>query len=239
MSMVINAESLEPSKNIQTACRSLGQEKEPLIVVDSFLANIDALRAYAIEKNNFTDSDSYYPGIRMPVPLLYTAALAKNFSAHIQGYFGLNLQAVKKAVSSYSIVTKSPSDLSLMQRLPHIDAPTKNSLAMIHYLCDSPASGTAFYRDCETGFEYIDEQRHHHYMERVKKRYADSCEYPQGYIYHSTDDYEVIESLAAKQNRLLIYRGSSLHSGVISPEYNFDPSPISGRLTIATFIEFK
>jgi hypothetical protein len=30
-----------------------------------------------------------------------------------------------------------------------------------------------------------------------------------------------------------------LHSGIIQPDYNFDPSPQTGRLTITTFFEFR
>jgi len=54
----------------------------------------------------------------------------------------------------------------------------------------------------------------------------------------SNNEFEEIMSFEAKFNRLIMYRGTSLHSGIIRPEYNFDPNPQTGRLTITSFYEF-
>lgn len=195
------------------------------------------LKQYAIDHNEFGPADNYYPGIRMPIPLIYTAALAKNLSYYIQNLFGVNPRNAKKAVSRFSIVTCPPHDLSLLQRIPHFDAASRKSLAAIHYLTDDENAGTAFYRHRELGYEYIDADRYDTYMQRVKEQFDDKM--PPGYIRSSTDEYEMIASFPAQYNRILLYRGSSLHSGIIPENYAFDPNPATGRLTITSFYEFE
>jgi hypothetical protein len=169
----------------------------------------------------------------------YTMAIAKNFQDYIERVFGLHLSKVKKAASRYSIVTASPESLDLRQRIPHFDAPSRSSLAMIHYLCDGDDSGTALYRHKASSFEYVDEKRNAQYLENIDRQFANPLDYPEGYVCGDTDCFEMIQSFPAVYNRMLMYRGSSLHSGIIQPDYNFDPSPQTGRLTITTFFEFR
>jgi hypothetical protein len=95
------------------------------------------------------------------------------------------------------------------------------------------------YRHTPTDFEYVDEQRYSRYMANIQERYPSKDTYPEGYINGSTDQFEEIASFDAIFNRLLMYRGTSLHSGKIGKEYNFDPSPATGRLTLTSFFEFK
>ncbi len=230
--------AFELCDDMQFKCLRVGEENEPLLLVDSFINGANDLKNYAVEKNNFSKSDSYYPGIRMPVPLAYTIALAKNLNPFNSGFFGLNLESIKKAVSRFSIVTTHAEDLDLLQRIPHIDSPSKDGLAIVHYLKDAPDSGTSLYRHAATGFEYVDESRYETYMTHVKNYYADTAHTPTGYMCGSNTEYEEIMSFEAKFNRLIMYRGTSLHSGIIRPEYNFDPSPQTGRLTITSFYEF-
>src|SRR5687767_8138906 len=84
---------------------SIGNEGEPLVKVESFMSGAKLLRQYAIEQNKFVVADNYYPGIRMPVPLIYTAALAKNLREQIKSVFGIDPRDAKRAVSTFSIVT--------------------------------------------------------------------------------------------------------------------------------------
>lgn len=201
------------------------------------MSGAELLKQYAVENNKFGPADNYYPGIRMPVPLIYTAALAKNLRQHFESRFGIDPRSAKKAVSTFSIVTYPPEKLSLLQRIPHFDAASKKNLAAVHYLADDNKSGTAFYRHRKLGYEYVDADRYDTYMECVKTQFDGKI--PCGYIRGSTDEYEMTASFEAKYNRLILYRGSSLHSGIIPETYTFDPSPATGRLTITSFFEFK
>lgn len=234
-----NKSNYVPCKNLALECLKIGAEQQELVQVDSYIQGADVLRQDAIERNNFAVADSFYPGVRMEISDAYIIGLVTNLKDVISNFFGLDLRRIKRAVSKYSIVTFKPEDLSLMQSIPHFDAPSRRSLAMIHYLCDAPDSGTSLYRHRETGYEYIDEKRREKYMGCVEERSRDLSLQPSGYICGSNEDYEEIISVNAVYNRLLMYRGSSLHSGIIKPDYNFDPSPETGRLTVTSFIEFS
>jgi hypothetical protein len=228
---------LKLGSDAKVDCQSIGNEGEPLLKVESFMSGAGLLKQYAIEQNRFEPADNYYPGIRMPVPVIYTVALAKHLRSYIESVFGIDPRNAKKAVSTFSIVTFPIQQLSLLQRIPHFDAASKKNLAAVHYLADDDASGTAFYRHRQLGYEYIDAGRYDTYMQHVKKQFDGRM--PGGYIRGSTDEYEMIASHTAKYNRLILYRGSSLHSGIIPETYTFDPNPATGRLTITSFFEFE
>ena len=226
-------------KNVDYERLKVGNDQQELVRVDNYMQGADTLIEDAVSRNNFAVADSFYPGIRMDISDAYIIQFVRNFHHIIQDFFKLDLRRIKKAASKYSIVTFSPEKLKLMQRIPHFDAPTRNSLAVIHYLSDAPNSGTSLYRHRETGYEYIDPLRIENYKHNLEKQFDEPSKHPSGYIHKSTETYEEIASHKAVYNRLLMYRGSSLHSGIIKPDYNFDPSPETGRLTVTSFIEFS
>ena len=173
----------------------------------------------------------------MPAPKLYTAALAKNLELIIKKVFGLDARGVQRATSQFSIVTDKPESLSLMQRVPHIDAATENGLAAIHYLINDENTGTAFYRHQTTGYEHISAQRYTGYITTLKNELAE-CP-PVGYVSSKCSQFEAIGKVDAVYNRVVLYRGASLHSGIIPEGCSFDASPETGRLTITSFYTFS
>ncbi|EAS48116.1 hypothetical protein GB2207_09906 [marine gamma proteobacterium HTCC2207] len=238
--MSVDEKSLyAPCDTMQYECVKFGADQQELVRVDSYIQGADALKQDAIRRNSFAVADSFYPGVRMAISDAYIVGLVRNFQGLIRDFFNLDLRKIKSAASKYSIVTSKPEDLKLMQRMPHFDAPSRDSLAVIHYLCDAADSGTAFYHHGETGYDYIDRSRLGNYEASIVNRLQDPARQPSGYICGSTKDYSQITSYGAAYNRLLMYRGSSLHSGIIGPNYNFDPSPETGRLTVTSFIEFS
>jgi hypothetical protein len=220
-------------------CFRAGNEQQEILVVDNFLKATLALKEQAILEDNFAHADSFYPGVRMQVPQEYTIAIVKTLGFFIEKFFHLEVRKIKSAVSKFSIVTTRPDELDLLQRIPHFDSPSRKGLAVVHYLQSIPSMGTALYRHKPTGFEYVDEQRYSNYMAQIQERFPTEDKYPEGYINGSTDQFEEIASVDAIFNRLLMYRGTSLHSGKIGKDYNFDPSPATGRLTLTSFFEFK
>ena len=226
-------------KDLQYECLKVGADQQELVRVDSYMQGVDTLKQHAIENNSFAVADSFYPGVRMDIHDAYIVELVRNFHNIIRDFFGLDLRKIKKAVSKYSMVTFKPQDLNMMQCIPHFDAPSRESLAVIHYLCDAPDSGTSLYRHRKTGYEYIDRGRYDNYVESIQSHYSDPDLYPSSYMCGSNEAYEEIASYKAVYNRLIMYRGSSLHSGIIRPDYNFDPNPETGRLTVTSFIEFS
>lgn len=220
-------------------CYKVGNEQQEVLLVDNYLKGASALKEYAVQQNEFARADSFYPGLRMQVPQQYTIALVKNLGYFMEQLFNLEVRTIKSAVTKFSIVTTPPGDLDLLQRIPHFDSPSRKGLAVVHYLQSVPGMGTSLYRHIPTNFEYVDEQRYSGYMANIQERYPSVDKYPDGYINGSTDQFEEIMSVDAVFNRLLMYRGTSLHSGKIAKAYNFDPSPATGRLTLTSFFEFK
>jgi hypothetical protein len=198
-----------------------------------------ALKEHAVRQNEFARADSFYPGVRMQVPQEYTIALVKNLGFFMEQLFHLEVRTIKSAVTKFSIVTAPPDNLDLLQRIPHFDSPSRKGLAVVHYLQSMPGMGTSLYRHRPTNFEYVDEQRYPGYMASIRERYPSEDKYPKGYIYGSTDQFEELMSVDAIFNRLVMYRGASLHSGQIGKDYSFDPNPATGRLTLTSFFEFK
>lgn len=220
-------------------CYKVGNEQQEVLLADNYLKGALALKERAVQINEFARADSFYPGVRMQVPQEYTMALVKNFGFFIEQFFHLEVRQIKKAVSKFSIITTRQNDLDLLQRIPHFDSPSRKGLAFVHYLQSVPSMGTSLYRHMPTNFEYIDEQRYSSYIEKIQERFPSEDAYPEGYINGSTDQFEEIASFDAVFNRLLMYRGTSLHCGKIGKDYNFDPNPATGRLTVTSFFEFK
>lgn len=220
-------------------CYRVGNEQQEVLLVDNYLKGASSLKALAVQQNNFARADSFYPGVRMQVPQEYTIALVKNLGFFMEQFFQLEVRNIKSAVTKFSIVTTPPNNLDLLQRIPHFDSPSRKGLAVVHYLQSLPGMGTALYRHIPTNFEYVDEQRYSGYMANIQEKFPSQDKYPEGYISGSTDQFEEVMSVDAVFNRLLMYRGTSLHSGQIGKDYNFDPNPATGRLTLTSFFEFK
>ncbi len=124
-----------------------------------------------------------------------------------------------------------------MQRIPHVDSFDSNGLATIHYLFRENMGGTAFYRHRKTGYEVIDESRKMEYISSLESEMQGPTLPPAEYINGDTPIFEQIGRQEGLYNRLLIYRRNSLHSGCIDKNFVPDPNPLTGRLSINSFID--
>lgn len=214
--------------------RLIGRERQPLVTIDGFAPDPDALRAFAAA-SAFGPAGQHYPGIRAPVPTGYMAAQGPILATVLREVFG-HARSVRVIDASFSIVTAAPASLSIEQRLPHVDAVAPGRIALLHYLSPEDGDGTAFFRHCATGFETIDEARAPAYFRRLGSELAGNPPAP-AYIADDTPLFERIASAEARYNRALIYRGGLLHSGAIAPGATLSPDPAIGRLTITAFLE--
>jgi hypothetical protein len=55
-------------------------------------------------------------------------------------------------------------------------------------------------------------------------------------MYGDTARFEMIADIPAKPDRMIIYRGRTLHSGSIGPSFDPSADPVKGRVTINTFL---
>ena len=212
----------------------IGNEAQPLVIVDNFISEPDALINHACELQYNSDR-TYYPGVRTQAPASYFKVMYDVLARIIFNVFKLPDNCVNTVAADFSIVTKPPQQLHVRQRIPHFDSNRPYEIAMIHFLCSESFGGTSFYRHKSTSYEYVDEQRRQPFMD-VLERECQMAEPPAQYINGDSELFERILSCDVKFNRLLIYRSTSLHSGNISSEYSFDPNPKSGRLTVTSFL---
>lgn len=212
----------------------VGHDAQPVLIVDNFLAEPELLIDEA-SNLEFIAAGAMYPGVRAPASALYLQALYNFIRPLMAQVFGINEAQVRSIESYYSMVVTPPSDLTPMQCFPHIDSAYSQELASIYYLCPETMGGTSLYRHKDTGFEYIDNQRMQTYVNSINQSTRDR-QFEKSYMNGSNELFEQIVSYESCFNRFVMYRCTSLHSGNIAKDFEFNPDPRKGRLTLNTFI---
>ena len=220
--------------------RRFGTEQSPVVVIDEFSGRLEkvlevaeALTPYPAPEGN------YYPGLRRLIRPqdeaadAYDAETCERAGQFIAGAFEVDSFDLIEA--SFSMVTTRPSELSPPQRAPHFDTPDPKYYALLHYLRVPAGSGTAFYRQRSTGIERVTERNIGAFV-TTAEREAALLAPDSGYIHGSDEFFEQIGTVEAVPDRLIIYQGSLLHSGIIPAAMNFSADPREGRLTANLFV---
>lgn len=221
-----------PDFKVQTI--AIGQERQPLMVIDNFFADPDEVFALAASKS-FPYVSNNYPGVRSKVPLGLQQFLIEVLRAECTSVFGL---AVNLHFTSchFSLVTTSPEQLSYVQLLPHVDSMIEGELALVCYLFRNDQGGTAFYRHRKTGFESVTLARKDEYFRHLQEQQEAVLRSSTGYIAGDTEFYERIARQPGVFNRMLVYRRTSLHSADFGPDLQITSDPRRGRLTLNGFL---
>lgn len=212
--------------------RRIGAEGQPIAIVDGFHPDPAALRTAAVSAR-FEPGRHHYPGIRAMLPPDYFVAVRPALTAVLAGVFGQR-GGVSLLDASFSIVTTPPERLSVMQRLPHVDATDPRRIALVHYLGEG--DGTAFFRHRATGYETVDTARAAGYLAALNDELRRDGDPPAAYIADSTPLFERTAMVAAQPNRAVVYRSALLHSGAIAPGAAMSDDPARGRLTVTAFL---
>jgi len=218
----------------------LGNSQSPVVVIDEFTGDSEAIARIADSLAPFPPiQGNYYPGTRRIITETDTEAFAYLYEAcrlvapFIGGAF--EVQGFGLAEGSFSIVTVKPDQLVPVQRQPHFDSPEQNVFAMLHYLRVPSGSGTAFYRHRATGTERVTPANVDRFATIARAESKKLLDHS-GYMHGSDEFYEQIGAVEAVPDRLVMYHGSLLHSGVIPPEMSFSADPREGRLTANFFL---
>lgn len=215
----------------------IGTERQPVVVVENFAPDPEGLIA-AAEALHFAPMGKYYPGIRAPVTPAYFEGLAQVLTPVMREVFGAH-DRIGFTRALYSIATTPPAELSLAQRIPHIDGVAEGMIAIIHYLARADHGGTAFYRHRSTGFETVDAARHRRYLDALRDDFAAQGEPAPAYIEGDTAIFEQAARYDAVFNRALIYRSSLLHCAVLPNDTVLPGTVREGRLTVASFLRVQ
>lgn len=218
----------------EIVARRIGAEQQPVVIVDGFHPDPDALRDAAVA-TPFAAARHHYPGVRAALPGDYFQRVQPVLTTVLREVFG-HANAIDLIDASFSIVTTPPADLTLQQRLPHVDAAEAGRIALVHYLALDDGDGTAFYRHRATGFETINAARASIFYPHLDTELRNGAMPPAAYLNDDTPLFERTAGVDARYNRAVIYRSALLHSGAIGPDAPLDPDPARGRLTVTAFL---
>jgi hypothetical protein len=230
--------SLHPKLTVYRS--QVGIERQPVVIVENVLRDPAALIDFALQNVAFGPawtSTGGYPGVRAPAPINYASGLVRALGPMIEDVFSLQAAKLARLDCNLSMVTLAPSELAPLQRIPHVDTVNSRQVALLHYLCDERYGGTAFFRHRSTGFETISAEREGTYIQARDRELAAGAPLA-GYIRDDSRNYEQIEAVQCKFNRVVIYRSQLLHSGVIPSDMNFSHDPALGRLTANIFVNY-
>lgn len=221
--------------------RRFGSSCSAVAVIDEFSGDAEAVARLADSIAPFPpiEAGSYYPGVRRLIDerdeaaFGYARRVCEDASPYIAGAFDIDQFELVEA--SFSMVTLSPGDLLPAQRAPHFDSTDQQYFALLHYLRVPPGSGTAFYRQRSTGIERVTQSNVDTFV-RLAKAEAAALSSDTGYINGSNEFFEQIGAVEAVPDRLIIYQGSLLHSGIVPPGMTFSADPKHGRLTGNLFV---
>ncbi len=214
-----------------------GQEREPVIVIDNFVAQPQRLIDDAAMLH-FRAIGAYYPGIRADVPPTLVSGFMRGLPDIIAETFGVEPD-LDQFESWYSLVITPPEKLDPIQRLPHFDGVEPGRLALLHYLGRSEMGGTSFYRHRSTGFETVTAERKERYTAALKEDVSAQGLPDAAYISGDTEIFSQISHYEAIFNRAIIYRGHTLHCADIPKNLLLSANPQEGRLTVNTFLNCR
>lgn len=215
----------------------IGHEREPIVVIDGFSSDPEGLRERAAGET-YRALGPFYPGVRAPLEAGYLSERMALLQQVLQTEFGLE-DGASLVECNFSLVTTPPAALSRVQRLPHFDSTDPGRIAVLHYLCGPEGGGTAFYRHRASGFETVSASRMEDYSQMLEDEIARRGEPAAGYLGGDTASFEQIYRVPAAFNRLVIYRGWTLHSGLVPEGHGLPADPRTGRLTINTFLHAR
>jgi hypothetical protein len=222
-----------PEDRINISVQHLGNEREPLVILDH--CPIDTAPLVQVARQACYAPVHGYPGIRCRISSTYLAPITYVLKQVLADQFDMP-NGAKVESCSFSIVTIPPDALSEGQRRPHYDDAQGNVLALLHFVDGPETGGTSFYRHRRTGFEAIHPERERLFAQGVHEDEREFGPLPAKYFHGDDERYEMIGHVDPAPGRIILYRGRQLHSGHILQRPMPDAAPAQGRLTINTFL---
>lgn len=216
----------------------LGEGAHPVVIVDGMTGRADAVVDLAAAMAPLPRAErSYYPGLRRVIDerdgdaFAYVRSLLEDAAQFIAGAF--DIERFDLVEASFSMVTTASHALSPVQRAPHFDSTDPRHIAAIHYLSGTQSSGTAYFRHRASGIERVEASNVDRYVAAARGEAGMRT----GYATGSDDHYEEIGRADGIPDRLVLYRGGLLHSGLIPDGLPLSDDPRTGRLTANYFLQ--
>lgn len=214
-----------------------GAERQVLLCVENALPDPQAVVAVAA-RHAYRRIGPFYPGLRAPVSEAVAMELVGPLLPRLADAFALPAPATY--FECYlSLVTAAPYALAPIQRLPHFDGVEPDRIAVLLYLDAAERGGTAFYRQRATGFESVDAARLAPYRTALEGGVAEHGLPPRAYIAGDTPLFERVHAVEGRFNRLIAYRGNTIHCANLPADFTPSADPKKGRLTLNLFLRSR
>ena len=215
----------------------LGREMQPVVVIDDFSSDFVSLLQRSREAT-YGAAGTHYPGRRALANADYLSENMETLKEILTKVFEMPGGA-RLVECNFSMVTTPPSDLSIIQRLPHFDGANPGKLALLHYLRGPEYGGTSFYRHRATGYETITAGRIKSYDTCLQIELEKHGAPRAAYFNESNSQFELLNRIPSKENRMVIYRGNTLHSGNILKLDRISNDANLARITLNTFLQSR
>lgn len=212
---------------------SFSRQSHRMVAVDGFL-NHPEVAVEMASLQNFAKITPQYPGVRAPLAPALCDAWLTALSPMLSQAFG-EADGRWSMQAWYSLVTRHPSMLEPIQRLPHVDGTDPRQVAMMLYLHRTGHGGTAFFRHRSTGLEALTAADFPRYKAALERDVARTGLPPAAYVTDGAPHFERTHATQGGFNQAVFYRGNLFHSGVIDNGCDLSPDPAIGRLTINGF----
>lgn len=214
----------------------IGHEKTRVVLIDDAFSELAPVQDMAAALTYEQESATWYPGVRARCPDVLREALLQMTTGVIkQAYHLADHEKLADQGSWISIASTPAKELHPLQCVPHFDSQHKTDFAIMLYAGRRSFQGTGFYRHNPTGFENITPDRWPDFEAARTSYTPETGHRKQDYFHHSNDEYTLMGKIDYRPNRLLIYPGTLLHSGLVDAGADLDTSPLSGRLTVNIF----
>lgn len=226
---------------VTPSVRYVGRERTPVVVMDEVMEDVQPLITLASQWAVFSEErGAGYPGQRAVLPSGYSRELLSLVEPVIRDVYSVESTSTMQCFRQlFSMVTRPESELSVGQRVPHFDTRRPFYFAVMHYLNTGSFGGTGFFRHKPTSYECITEKRFPKFVEQAEAYVKENGMPPARYCRGSEGQFELMDSIEYRSNRLLIYPGNILHTGLIDPVRDLGSSPAKGRLTANIFVDFE
>jgi hypothetical protein len=230
--------SVNPGASLNV--QPVGRDQTPVIVIDDFGLDLSDLVARACSSSDYgPDPGTKYPGLRARLPKSYTREVMRQIYRLLFGVYSIGPDLGMKAVNAaYSLIATPEHELEPNQCLPHFDSYRPNYLAILHYLNDGDFCDTGLFRHRPTGLERVSRDSLDEYLAHRDLHASGLNPATIGYIKGSDEHYELYHRISYRPNRLVVYPGCLLHSGLVNPAVDVNSDPRTGRLTANIFVDF-
>ncbi|TNE40315.1 MAG: hypothetical protein EP347_03745 [Alphaproteobacteria bacterium] len=218
----------------------VGDSRTKVLIIDDVFPEIDRVRNRITSEATFNAAQTYYPGMTARAFMPYGKAILGLADRAVRHFYGIPDDYKRQPRRAfYSYTTTPPQDLSPEQREPHFDFPALEAFAALHYIAEGDFGGTGFFRHKPTGIERITPDNLDAFQAARTAHLNEVGPPPPGYINGSTDQFKLIGQADYKPNRLVIYPGSLLHSGLIDPARDLPKDSSVQRLTGNIFFAYN